>query len=511
MKNNIIKKSLVCLTALVMASGCSDDFLTSDIQGKLAASEFYKTDEDAVQATTSIYSMMQAHYFSGWNSFYLVKTLPSDESNAGGSGPSDQPGYQALDNFTHDAQNPAVAGSWRMSYYAINRANQVVNRVLPETTLRKRLIAEAKALRAYNYLELVSLWGDVPVILEDLPPSEWTNVKRQSKEAVYAQIAKDLTEAIPDLPLKSEYSAGDRFRISKGTAQAILGKAYLFNQNWGAAAEQFDAVINSGQYNLESDFGAIFSNAGEFGRESIFEIAFTEQAGYDWGTFPWDNGANGRRLESNIHIQLMGPRSDFYTKAPQDSLVGGWGFNTPTDKLYKAFVNAGDTARRKHTVMSEAELKAKGGNWTAPDAYDYEGYFQRKYSTYSNYTNAANGAVPDLNYGTNWRLIRYADVLLMAAEAHHRASNDGRAIVLLNQVRERAKLTPVIAAGDALFQAIMNERLLELAFEGFRYVDLVRWGKAAQEIKNFQANKHELLPIPDNDVKTAGLTPNPGY
>jgi len=160
--------------------------------------------------------------------------------------------------------------------------------------------------------------------------------------------------------------------------------------------------------------------------------------------------------------------------------------------------------------MSEAELKAMGGNWTATNAYDYEGYFQRKYSTYSMQTGAP---VAELNYGTNWRLIRYADVLLMAAEAHYRAGTEGKAREYLNAVRVRSELAPISPSGEALFAAIVRERQLELAFEGFRYQDLVRWGLATQELGplGFQANKHQMLPIPGEDVRTAGLPQNPNY
>ncbi|AKD01974.1 RagB/SusD family nutrient uptake outer membrane protein [Pontibacter korlensis] len=510
MKNYIFKRTLVCLAALLLATGCEDDFLESEIPGRLPEDQFYQTDEDAIQATAAVYDMLQAHYNWGWASMYLVKTLPSDESNAGGSGPGDQPGYQTLDDFTFDSQNDAILGAWSMSYYGIYRANKVINHVAPETDLRRRLLAEAKALRALYYLDLVSLWGGVPLVLNDVPPSEYTAQQRASREEVYAQIEQDLTEAIPDLPLKSSYGSGERFRFTKGAAQALLGRAYLYQEEWQQAAEQLDEVINSGQYSLEPDFSRVFSLEGEFGPESLFEVAYSSDADYDWGNFPW---GNGRNLESNIHIQLMGPRSDFYTKAPEDSLIGGWGFNTPRPTLYQSFVNAADTERRIHTIMSEQELEAKGGSWSAPTAYDYMGYFQRKYGSFSNQTNSQGGAIGELNYGTNWRLIRYADVLLMAAEAYYRLGNEGRARQELNKVRERADLDEITASGTDLFNAIVRERELELAFEGFRYIDLVRWGLAAEVLGplGYVEGKHNLLPIPDADVRTANLTQNPGY
>jgi starch-binding outer membrane protein, SusD/RagB family len=507
MKNFMIKTFILTITVLVLNSGCKK-FLDQEVPGRLTEQNFYLTDQDAMEANAAIYDLMQAHYNSQWVSMYMVKTLLSDESNAGGSGPGDQEAYQALDNFNHDADNAAVLGIWRITYAIIYRANKVINNVAPENELRKRLIAEAKALRAYSYLDLVSLWGDVPLVINDIPPSQYTSTGRSAKTVIYTQIEKDLQEAIADLPLKNAHSINERFRISKGAAQALLGKALLFQQKWNEAATQFEAVITSGLYGLEPTVSSVFSNAGEFGRESLLEVNYTNLRNYNWGNFPWD-----WQPESNIHIQLMGPRSDFYTKAPSDSLIGGWGFNTPRKKMYDAFVAANDVTRRIQTVMSEDELKAMGGNWTAPNAYDYEGYFQRKYGTFNTQTSSSGGDVAELNYGTNWRLVRYADVLLMAAEAYHKGGNDTKARGYLNMVRNRSGLADVSATGSALFDAIVRERQLELAFEGFRFIDLVRWGLATQELGTlgFQQGKHEVLPIPSQDIRTAGLTQNAGY
>lgn len=505
MKISNIKNILLGTTLLTLAS-CGNDFLDQPISGKLSKDQFYKTDQDADQAVTAVYDMAGADYYQAWSSKYMVKEMPSDDSNAGGSNAGDQPGYQSLDKLaTLDPTNGNVGLTWKISYYTIYRANLVVNKVQPETNVRKRLIAEAKALRAFTYFDLVALWGDVPLILDEVDPANYTKITRTPKADVYAQIEKDLNEAIADLPLKSEYSAADKFRFSKGAAQALLGKVYLFEEKWPDAVAQFEAVIASGQYSLESSVAKVFSQSGEFGKESLFESSFVSTEKYGWGNFPW-----GSQPESNIHVQLMGPRSDFYTKAPADSLIGGWGFNTPKKKLYDAFVAAGDVVRRKVTIMSEVELKAAGGNWTAPQAYDYEGYFQRKYGTFSNLTGPEAN---ELNYSTNFRLIRYADVLLMAAEAQYRNGNAGKSQQYLNMVRNRSSLASITPTGNDLFNAIVRERQLELAFEGFRFLDLVRWGLAPTELadEGFVAGKNEVLPIPINEVRTAGLAQNPKY
>jgi starch-binding outer membrane protein, SusD/RagB family len=501
MKNIFKFTTVAVLTLLVTATGCRK-FLTQEVPGAFAEDDFYKTDQDITQAVTGVYDMMQAHYNNNWGSLYMVKSLLADESNCGGSDAGDQPGYQTLDDYLFDATNDKVRDAWRMCYFTIYRANKVINKTDANNALRKRLVAEAKTLRAYNYLELVSLWGDVPLVLNDIPPAQYTSTGRRPKQEVYTQIVKDLQEAMPDLPLKN---AAESFRVSKGTAQALLGKAYLFQQKWTDAATQLEAVITSNQYSLAPSVGAAFAKNGEFGSESLFEISYTNLRAYDWGNFPWD-----WQPESNIHIQLMGPRGDFYTKAPADSLIAGWGFIYPRQKLWDAFIAAGDVNRRRQTIMSQAELVSAGGNWSNPTAWDYTGFFQRKYGSFSVQT---GGPIGELNYGTNWRHLRYADVLLMAAEAFYRSSNEGKAQTYLNLVRNRAGLASITPTGTALFDAIVNERQLELAFEGVRFVDLVRWGKASQELGSlgFRTGKHELLPIPDYDVRSAGLTQNPGY
>lgn len=510
MKRSIIQYPIIGFTALLAAAGCSKSFLDQDIPGRSPLEGYYQTDKDAVTATYAAYDFLQAEYNWGWGSPLMVKTLPSDESNAGGNGPADQPHYQALDKYTFESQNQGVLWVWRVNYFGIYRANMVINRVKGETELQKRLIAECKALRAHFYFELAALWGDVPLILKELKTEEYNSTPRSKRADVYAQLEKDLQEAIPLLPLKSAQPAIDRFRISKGTAQALLGKVYLYQQKWPQAAAQFNDVINSGEYELEPEFKDAFGKDTEFGKESVFEVPFSEDKAYNWDNFPW---GTFRQIESNIHVQLMGPREDYYKPAPGDSLKSGWGFNMPKPKLYNAYMAAGDEVRRKQTLMSEAELTAAGGKWSAPTAWDYEGYLQRKYGAFATYTKDDKGAVAELNYGTNYKLIRYADVLLMAAEAYYRAGDEDRARAELNRVRHRAKLPETTASGGALFTAIVNERFLELAFEGVRYLDLVRWGLAVQELGplGFKAKKHELLPIPNEDVRVGNLTQNEGY
>lgn len=493
-----------CLAFLF--NSCTKDFLDVKPVGKMAEEDFYKTDEDAMAAVISAYDILQWANARDWNSAYLAKTLPSDESFAGGGNAGDQVPYQELDVFTYGAGNSVITSVFESNYYGIYRANKVINNVEPETDARKNIIAEAKALRAYFYFELVSMFGDVPMMLEEPVPSEYGQPTVPAAD-IYALIEQDLTEAIAVLPLKSEYMAGDEFRCSKGMAQSLLGKAYLYQEKWADAATILDQVIESGEYDLEGDYSTLFLKETEFGVESIFEVSYSSDMGYDWGTFQW--GGN-RAMENNIHWQLCGPRGD-YLDPGTTGLIGGWGFNNPTAECWDPFIEAGDTVRRKATLISVEELEAAGGSWSNPDAWGYDGYFRIKYSTIADETSVENGAVDALNYGTNLRLLRFGDVLLMAAEAHYNNGASGTAETYINRVRERANLGPV--SGD-LFDAIVLERQCELAFEGVRFLDLVRWGMAKDVLagNGFQQNKNELYPIPlDELTNNPNATQNEGY
>ncbi len=500
-----ISFSLLAISLIVF--GCGKDFLEAPVNGQLAKEDFYKTDDDVNSAVVAIYDILTwNNNFWGWVSPVLIKTLPSDEGTAGGASDTDQPDYDSLDDYDYDSANPKIEGFWNLAYWGIYRANLVIDNVEPDTDFKKQAIAEAHALRAYNYMDLVAFFGGVPILLTELTPSEY-NQSKATVEAVYAQIETDLSMAIDGLPLKSEYSAGDKFRVSKGTAQALLGKAYLYQKKYTDAARSFDDVINSGEYFLASDFASIFRAEGEFGPGSLFEAVFTNEVGYNWGTNPWDTGQSERIWEANMHIQLMGPRENEFGNDSNTGMIEGWGFNLPGAKLYEAYNAAGDMVRRDATVISEADWNASGGAATGA-AYDYNGYLRLKYGTFPD--ESGDPSVPQ-NYGTNWRLLRYADVLLMAAEANALSGNEAMAIDYLNQVRERVNLAPVSPSGNALIEAIVNERFLELAFEGFRLIDLIRWDMAADNIEGFQ-EKHKLFPIPQNEIlRSPDLQQNPGW
>lgn len=499
-------KILVVLSLIISFSACKKDFLEVNPIGKMSEDLFYKTDEDATKAIMATYDILQWANARDWNSAYLVKTFPSDESNVGGGDAGDQPPFQELGKYTYGPSNATITAVWQSNYFGIYRANKVINMVQPETDLRKQIIAEAKFLRAYYYFEIVSMYGQGPLMLKEPTPSEY-NQPFVSAAEIYAQIQTDLAEAMADLPSKNQYAAEDVFRASKGAAQALSGKAYLYEKKYAEAAAEFEKVITGGDYQLQDDYSTLFLKESEFGVESIFEVSYVTSEGYDWGTFQW--GGN-RAMENNISWQLTGPRGDYFVPG-ETGLIGGWGFNYPREDAYQVFVDEGDVTRRGASLLSLDDLRAQGGDWTNEDSWGWGGYIRVKYGTRTSETNGENGAVLELNYGTNLRLLRYADVLLMAAEANHFAGDDGKAAIYLNQVRSRANLGAY--TGD-IFEAIVRERQMELCFEGVRFLDLIRWGKAPEVLGSFGfvAGKHELYPIPADEMRNnTNAVQNPGY
>ncbi|PLX25506.1 MAG: RagB/SusD family nutrient uptake outer membrane protein [Salinivirgaceae bacterium] len=497
----------IFITLAILASGCTDDWLELEPVGQKLEINFYQTEEDIYQGLIAAYSMLQPKYFSGWSSYYFLANFPSDDSEVVGGGPGDRPEYHAIGEFTMLPTNSAVLQLWRRNYYGIYRANVVIENADPSASqASKQYIAEAKFLRAYYYFQLVQFFGDVPLITGNLTQDEYDQPRKPVKQ-VFSQIISDLESAIPNM----ELSYPQTYRATKGAAQSLLGKIYLYmaspyyyqNYNFNLsqaeyyqlAADQFETVILSAQYDLEPVYDNIWRYEYEHGVESIFEIEYANiERGGDWG--------NGRVNGGNIDVQMSGPRS-----ITSDTLLAGWGFDMVTQDLIAAYNAQGDTERRDGTAYGEAFLASIGAG-TPEQNPGYTGYFCKKRATWKHITWNSNA---EWNYETNERVIRYADVLLMMSEAILGGAA-GNADYYFNLVRERAGLDPI--AGVTM-DDIKTERRLELAMEGFRYFDLVRWGDAATVLgpKGFVAGKHEVFPIPQEEIVNSNnaLTQNPNY
>lgn len=521
MKKIIYKLSILLVIAL---SGCSKDFLEVAPVGQLSSDNFLKNDNDVKLATMGIYNKIQENYSKGtWTSVYFMKNLPADDTKCAGPNAGDTPEYQYLDDFSITSDNSKIAAIWTNFYSTINSCNTIIVNVgsNPEATDgMKVMVGEAKALRAFTYLDLVTMFGGVPLMtVNPVQPSEFSKPRATPAE-VYVLIEADLKDAIEVLPVKSAYAAIDKFRFSKGTAQALLGKAYLYEEKYSDAATVLGSLISSNEYGLEPNYADIWTKEHEFGTESIFEISYTSQENYGWGNFPWSGGN-----ESNIEMQLDGPRADgdgsfdFSNLDPTKlDIVGGWGFNLPSKEIGDLLYSNSADLRIKGSVVSEADYFVAGGAYQVGEyPYDYEGYLRLKYAGRASETTDPATGQPELNYGSNYRIIRYADVLLMAAEAYNKSSNDVAAQTELKKITDRADITAHAESGTALFDQIVIERAKELCFEGSRYWDLVRWGMASAQMNDigFVVGKHELFPIPLNEILSNTMMDdkdqNPGY
>ncbi len=464
---------------------------------------YLSSEADYRTMTVSVYTPLQ------WLSRApLIGDIATNDAVSGGENASDVLDLQQIDDFTHTPVNKMLTELWQEAYEGINRANYMHQYKLAnpagkaiEFAGKEALYGEVYFLRAYYYFHLVRFFGDVPLFVDKrLSLSESRSLQRSPKADVYAQIERDLTAAISALPAVQVQKG----RITKYAAQALLGKVYLYQNKFDNAAQVLESVINANAFTLVSDYGSQFLASGENGPESVFEIQHSNNVEYyNWG------GPN--RGQGNFAVQMVGVRGlNGVNGMPYAS---GWSFDLPTASLANAF-QPGDRRKSVAILDIEAYKNANPGFGITYQVAPYKntGLYNQKYHPR---LGESSGQI-ELNYKNNYRAIRYAEVLLMAAEAFNRAStpNDSKAQQYLNQVRARAfgnNLNNISATGAALRQAIWDERRLELAMEGDRFFDLVRTGQAASKITGFQTGKHEVFPIPQLEIDISVLTQNSGY
>jgi len=470
---------------------------------KITELDYLASESDYRTMAISVYTPIQ------WlNQAVPVGDIASDNSVSGGENASDVLSLQQIDDYTHTSVNSTLTELWQAAYEGINRANylqqyKAANKAGLAVNFagKEALYGEIYFLRAYYYFHLVRFFGDVPLFTDKrLSLSESKTLQRSPKAEVYKQIELDLNNAIAALPAIQV----EKGRATKYAAQALLGKVLLYQNKFDAAAAMLDNVINSNAYSLVSDFGSIFLASGENGPESVFEIQYSN-------TSPYYNWGGVTRGQGNLSVQQCGIRGLNGTAAMPYG--AGWSTNLPAPNLAAAY-EAGDK-RKDVTVLNIEAYKTANPSFNityqvAP--YKNTGLYNQKYLPRKGET---SGQV-ELNYLNNFRTIRFADVLLMAAEAYNRAStpNDAKAQGYINRVRQRAfgdNLHNITSTGTTLKQAIWDERRLELAMEGDRFFDLVRTGQAATKITGFRVGKHELFPIPQEEISISGITQNPGY
>jgi len=487
---------IASFTIFLMGSSCNkfvDYNPHEDYQ--ITSADYFKLPSDYQSLVIGTYSPLQWLWADP-----VIGDIASDNSVTGGENATDEVGLQQIDDYTIVSNNSYLTESWKDCYEGINRANYLQeNKGKLNFTGKEALYGQVYFLRAYYYFELVKLFGDVPLFTDHrLTVSDSKKYQRAPKADVYKQIETDLTNAIAVLPVTNT----EKGRVTKYAAQALLGKVYLYENKFDASAAMLENVISNGAFSLVPNFGDIFLQAGENGSESVFEIQYSNGSPfYDW--------TNPGRGQGNLGVQVCGIRN----LTGSSPYASGWSTNLPTQDLAKAFTT-GDKRKDVTILDIEAYKTANPGlNITYQVApYKNTGLYNQKYLPRKGET---SGQV-ELNYLNNNRTIRYADVLLMAAEANNRASspNDTKALSYINKVRQRAfgdanhNLT---GTGATLTQAIWAERRLELAMEGDRFFDLVRTGQAATKITGFKTGRNEVFPIPQQEIDISGLNQNPGY
>ena len=505
MKTKKYKYLLIAIAFIATIISCSDEYLNVEPKGVFLSGNYYANQEQAYTGLVAVYDVMRKNS-GGFENMITMMNAGSDDHYAGGGNSSDGAGIQSFSNYSI---NPIVMpiSFWSDHYQGIYRANILLLKlpnVPMDEDLKNRYMAETKALRAYYYFNLVRMFGNIPLLTEPVSSADMYNVTQSSSEAVYTQIKNDLLDAIPALPgtLDMINEAG---RFTKGAAQALLGKVYLYtNENALAAAQLAQVNGTPGQtsqygYKLLDNFNDLWVVDNKFNTEAILEVAHTNVGLSGWGN--WGSGSD----EGNSVNVMVGPRTYVQVTDDAPDLPSGWSFNPILPELYDLLKT---DPRFEATVLDMKALEEAGSASYIP-GYQDTGYFLNKFTpTKAVEHTGAGDAV--LNYRQNTYAIRLADTYLLEAEAL--GATGPRAQALLDAVRDRA-FGDTSHRVTVSMDAIMAERRLELAGEGHRWFDLVRTGRATAKLasRGYVAGKHNIFPIPYKELENTKLVQNPNY
>ena len=500
--NHIVRlMSLVLL--LTVANSCTKDFLDLSPTTTLNSGNAYKSAKDLNNAITGAYNTFYQEFYN-WD-YILLGDMRSDNAYAGGGGDIATTPY---DNLTIQAGNTRIEFDWAQLYQGIGRCNIILDKInditdpeLDKDDMRKKIIGQASFLRAYHCFHLVKTWGGVPIELHSntTDPSK-TNLPRSTEKEVYDQIVKDLEVAIANLPDKySDDNTENKARATKGAANALMAKVWAqrSDRDYAKVKTYCDAVINSNIYSLMANYADLFDGDHYMNDESILEIAF--QTDPNWITSNW-----GTALFNEV----------------------GDGFQNycvPSKDLVNLYVSQNDNIRQNANIIFRTDNLYADENWNPCNdpatAVPY--YYKEKHP------NGWNG-------GDHLYLLRFADIILLKAEAQNETGDLGGAIANVNLIRNRVGLPNITASSkEELRTKILNERRMELAFEAQRFDDLVRNGVFVSTMNNLKEYKFscdngtpsapilikynatvekQLCPIPQNERdRNPSITQNPGY
>ena len=488
------KLSFILLPFLLLASSCSD-FLDIRTEATMPSSGMdYSKTENIFLPVSAAYASMRMAEGEALN-YMAVLEIVSDDADKG-SAPDDGPAVKEFDNFTYGPENENIGYVWSIFYRIVSAANYAVESmdkfqeaVASEEALRQvaECRAEARLIRAFAYFNLVRLFGEVPLIDKTMSSEELAAMPVSAVSRLYQFIYEDLDAAIVTLPASYVDMPG---RYTCYTARALKAKVALYRKDWNEAAGQADAIMASGNFSLMPAFRDAFSVEHENGPESLMEIQSS------------DMGQTSGAMPICYYGFIQGPRNG-------NEPLQGWGYKVPSDALIAFLDGRGDAIRKATTVLASGSTTPEGDEISANCAnpyYNGKVYVPSRYNTRSFNAYALDH---------NMRLIRYAEILLIYAEAMANgatitSASGYTADMALNEVRARAGL----AATTATLPHIYDERRAELALEENRFFDLVRWGKAAEVLGplGFTAGKNELFPIPSAQRQlNPNLPQTPGY
>lgn len=508
-----MKKILIVMSLTALLISCSKRALELNNPNQITTPTFWKTENDVLSAVAATYALLRDVNGGFWG----VRGIEL----ANGRGDdffirNDVASLYQLSTFTNTPDNSTSNDLWNISYRAIFRANQILENIDKVTSLdaqkKKELIAEAKFLRGLNYFNLVNNFGDVPIRLK-VPQAKEDYFSAKSPEVdVWKQVKQDFSDAAADLPLS--YPPEWVGRATRGSALGYLGKSYLYTQDWANAETTLKQLTTSPfSFMLMPNYGDNFIATFDNNQESVFEIQLADVGGNN----PW-SGENANQALGVTTAQEFAP-----------SEVAGWFEVSPTDKLFNEF-------QKEKTITNDFDPRMYATLiWDYPGATFYKRPFnnfsltfgfQSMFKKYQNYgqDNELSGSSGASNYTSsiNEKAIRYADVLLMIAEALTMQGKVAEAYPYVKQIRDRAQLAdlPGGYSQDQMMAEIRHQRMIEFARENQRFYDLKRWGLTQEEIANsdkvgkqfFVPKKHEYFPVPQNEINTnPQITQNPNW
>lgn len=490
MKYILYKKLLpVSLLLMIVFISCGKDFLNEPPRGATINDLLNNPQDGAQRIIGAVYNRLydwETHSFS----WIGISSITSDDADKGSS-PGDGGGDKIeLDGWLISPTNISFNEVWEGNFEGIGRACYAI-KFLNEMTLspaeKNRYIGEAKFLRAYFNWNLVRVFGGVPKIdrvLTSQADIEAASIRATASE-IYSFIESDLIDAAAKLP--AVISVGERGRVSKAAAQALLAKVYLYQNKWAQSKAMCDAVINSNQFSLLPNYAMIWREAGEFSSESIWEVNAIA-----------DNPPKGIQQYTEVQGMRGSGAGDL-----------GWGFNVPSQNLVNAY-EFGDL-RKAATILVSGSTLWDGfvtSNTLPNPYYSYKAYVSRTAESYFDRGQS----------NKNLRVCRYGEILLIKAEVENELNDTTASKTALNLLRQRAGLTPVNAISQASMRdKVYKERRVEMAFEHDRIFDLKRTGRAATVLqalgKPYITPKHNLFPIPQRQIDLSGnrIVQNPGY